>query len=75
MRTSFCFDLLSTLTFDAAFKWFFDKSDFRSNQLAMICFHVAFILKFLRFSSFKRAQVYLEDFMQVITKCPSFDIF
>lgn len=68
LRSSFLSDLLSTLPFISIFKRYFNEHDMlliNQSNTALIMFHIAFILKHLRFASFKTAQQFLEDIFKV----------
>lgn len=70
------FDLLPSLPFDMLFRKFFSPSDFRLSssryQLTWIMFHILYVMRFLRFASFERAQTYLKDLLAVsVLKFPA----
>lgn len=68
LRSSFLSDLLSTLPFISIFKRYFNEHDMlliNQSNTTLIMFHIAFILKHLRFASFKTAQQFLEDIFKV----------
>jgi hypothetical protein len=66
----FWFEFLSTFTFELMFRHYLDayRHDESKIALALTTFHITFVLRFLRFATFHRSRIFIEDFMSVSNK-------